>query len=167
MMDSRKGVTIYTDGSCIGNPGPGGYGAILEYQGYRREIFGGYRKTTNNRMELIAIIEALAILKEPCNVTLYSDSEYVVKAMSEGWPYSWKEKGWRRNGDKGAANSDLWSVLLNLCETHNVRFHWVRGHSGHPENERCDALASAAARSPNLQADTGYEQSLSTTMSVE
>ena len=166
-MDYRKEVIIYTDGSCLGNPGPGGYGAVLDYQGYRKEISGGYRATTNNRMELIAVIKALAALKEPCGVIIHSDSEYVVRAMNERWPHSWKEKGWKRNSNKDASNSDLWVALLELCETHDVQFYWVRGHSGHPENERCDALASAAARSPNLQADTGYEQALATTMSVE
>ena len=130
----------------------------MDYRGYRKEISSGYRATTNNRMEMIAVIEALKALKEPCEVIIYSDSEYVVKAMNERWPHSWRDKGWKRNGNKDASNTDLWAVLLELCETHAVRFYWVRGHSGHPENERCDALALAAARAPNLPADTGYER---------
>ena len=152
-----KSVVIYTDGSCLGNPGPGGYGAILDFHGRRKELSGGYRLTTNNRMELLAVIEGLAALKEPCDVTLYSDSQYVVNAMNAGWPQGWKAKGWRRKGNQRAVNPDLWERLLRLCETHQVTFKWVRGHSGHPENERCDALAVAAAKGENLAVDQGYE----------
>lgn len=156
-MVDRKKVTVYTDGSCLGNPGPGGYAAILDYRGHRREISGGYRQTTNNRMELLAVIEALATLKEPCDVTLHSDSKYVVQAMNERWPHSWRGKGWRRKGKEPVANPDLWSTLLDLCETHNVQFHWVKAHAGQPENERADELAVEAAHSGTLLADTVYE----------
>lgn len=157
MTRPRKAVSIYTDGACIGNPGPGGYGVILDYKGYRRELSGGYRRTTNNRMELLAVIEALGALKEPCNVQVCSDSQYVVEAMNSGWPQEWRRKGWRRSKTQSAANPDLWAKLLELCETHRVKFRWVKGHSGHPENERCDELATTAARSSRLLPDLGYE----------
>lgn len=153
-------MSIYTDGACIGNPGPGGYGVILDYKGRRRELSGGYRRTTNNRMELLAVIEALAALKEPCNVEVCSDSQYVVKAMNSGWPQKWRRNGWRRSKTQPAANPDLWAKLLDLCETHRVKFQWVRGHSGHPENERCDELATTAAHSSRLLPDVGYENVL-------
>ena len=159
-MANRKRVTVYTDGSCLGNPGPGGYAAILEYRGHRLEISAGYRQTTNNRMELLAVIQALAALKEPCDVVLHSDSEYVVRAMNERWPYSWRSKGWRRKGRKEVANLDLWSNLLDLCETHEVHFYWVKAHAGHLENERCDKLAFEAAHSQTLLADAAYEASV-------
>jgi len=157
----RKKITIFTDGSCLGNPGPGGYAAILDYKANRKELSGGFRRTTNNRMELLAAVEGLAALREDCDVTLYSDSEYVVRAMNQGWPYSWRKNGWRRYKNKVAVNSDLWQRLLDLCDSHTVQFQWIRGHSGHPENERCDRLAVAAAQLPNLPADVGYESSLS------
>lgn len=158
MASLRKKVTIFTDGSCIGNPGPGGYGAILDYKGNRKELRNGFRWTTNNRMELLAAVESLAALKEPCDVVLYSDSEYVVRAMNAGWPHLWKERGWRRRGSKIATNRDLWTKLLNLCDKHDVRFEWVKGHAGHPENERCDRLALAAAHLPDLLIDVEYER---------
>lgn len=158
MTQSRKKVTIFTDGSCIGNPGPGGYGAILDYKGHRKELWNGFRRTTNNRMELLAAVESLVALKEPCDVRLYSDSEYVVRAMNSRWPYAWKKKGWRRRDNKIASNRDLWDKLLNLCERHSVQFEWVKGHAGHPENERCDQLALAAAQSPDLSVDMEYER---------
>ena len=158
MTQSRKKVTIFTDGSCIGNPGPGGYGAILDYKGHRKELWNGFRRTTNNRMELLAAVESLAALKEPCDVRLYSDSEYVVRSMNSGWPYAWKKKGWRRRDNKVASNRDLWDKLLNLCDKHNVQFEWVKGHAGHPENERCDHLALAAAQLPDLSIDMEYER---------
>lgn len=158
-MAKRKKVTVYTDGSCLGNPGPGGYAAILDYRGHRREISGGYRETTNNRMELIAVIKALALLKEPCDVTLHSDSEYVVRAMNEHWPYSWRSKGWRRDRKNEVANVDLWAELLELCDTHRVRFQWVKAHAGNPDNERCDKLAVEAANSDSLVVDGAYESS--------
>ena len=158
MTQTRKQITIYTDGSCLGNPGPGGYAAILDYRGRRKELWNGFRRTTNNRMELLAAVESLAALKERCDVTLYSDSEYVVRAMNERWPYAWRQRGWRRGRNKAAINTDLWSRLLDLCDKHDVRFEWVRGHAGHPENERCDELAVAAARLPNLAVDAEYER---------
>ena len=138
-----KKVTIYTDGACTGNPGPGGYGAILIYEGRRKEIAGGEAATTNNRMELMGAIKALEMLKEPCEVDVYSDSRYVVDAIEKKWAVGWRVKGWRRK--KGPAlNPDLWEILLNLLESHKAKFHWIKGHSGHPENERCDELARKA-----------------------
>ena len=154
---TRKQVTLYTDGSCAGNPGPGGYAVILSYRGRQKELVGGFRQTTNNRMELLAIIQGLSALKEPCSVELHSDSEYVVRAMNEGWPYAWRKKGWRRTRKKGVANRDLWSKLLELCNRHEVRFEWVKGHSGHPMNERCDQLAVEMTRASELPPDLGYE----------
>jgi ribonuclease HI len=154
---SQKHVTIYTDGACTGNPGPGGYCAILEYGGHRREMSGGFRRTTNNRMELMGVITALEALKEACQVTIVSDSEYVVNGITKGWARGWRAKGWRRSG-KTVPNWDLWRRLLELCEYHNVKFEWVRGHAGHVENERCDALAVAAAGGTDLPVDLGYEQ---------
>lgn len=149
-------VTIYADGACQGNPGPGGYGVILVYGDRRKALSGGYKCTTNNRMELTAAITGLSALKRACNVRIITDSEYLVNAVNNGWAKRWRANGWRR-GKKGAAqNKDLWEKLLNLCEQHEVRFEWVRGHSGHPENERCDELAVAAARSTTLIEDRGY-----------
>ncbi len=156
-MPDLKHVTIYTDGACIGNPGPGGYGVVLLYKGHRRELSHGYRKTTNNRMEILAAIAGLEALKEPCRVTLHSDSQYLVKAMHRGWARKWRSNGWRRNKRQPALNPDLWERLLALCEHHEVEFEWVRGHSGQDENERCDQLALEAARQPSLEADEGYE----------
>jgi len=155
-MEKIKHVTIYTDGACIGNPGPGGYGAILLYQGHRKELSGGYRKTTNNRMEIMAAIVGLEALKNKCKVTLYSDSEYLVKAMSRGWAQRWRATGWKRNKREKALNPDLWERLLQLCEYHEVQFSWVKGHAGTPENTRCDELAMQAAQQPNLPGDEGY-----------
>jgi ribonuclease HI len=155
-MGRIKHVTIYTDGACLGNPGPGGYGVILLYQGHRRELSGGYRKTTNNRMEIMAAIVGLEALKEKCNVTLCSDSEYLIKAMSRGWVQRWRAKGWKRSKREKALNPDLWERLLQLCEHHEVEFNWVRGHAGTPENIRCDELAEQAAQQPDLPADEGY-----------
>ena len=139
-----KKVTIYTDGACRGNPGPGGFGVILEYGAARRELSGGEPQTTNNRMELRAAIEGLSALREPCEVTLYSDSRYLVDAVTLGWAESWRKTGWKRGKAK---NPDLWEQLLSLLSVHAVSFVWVKGHDGHPENERCDALATAAADS--------------------
>ena len=139
-----KMVTVYTDGACRGNPGPGGYGVILQYGEARRELSGGEPETTNNRMELMAAICGLSALKEPCEVTLYSDSRYLVDAVTLGWARSWQATGWKRGKAK---NPDLWERLLSLLDIHRVSFVWVRGHDGHPENERCDALATAAADS--------------------
>ena len=149
---------VYTDGACTGNPGPGGYGVILQYGEHRRELSGGYRRTTNNRMELTAVISALEALKEPCRVTVFSDSEYVVNGISKGWALGWRAKGWRRQGNKIVPNWELWRRLLELCDKHDVEFRWVQGHAGHVENERCDELAVAATMLPNLPVDVGYEQ---------
>lgn len=140
-----KKVEIFTDGACQGNPGPGGWGAILRYKGTEKEISGGARDTTNNRMELSAVIEALKLLKEPCDVMLYSDSQYICNALKLGWAKKWQANGWMRNKKEPALNPDLWQVLLELCDRHHVEAVWVRGHAGHPENERCDQLAVAAA----------------------
>ncbi|NIR49269.1 ribonuclease HI [candidate division KSB1 bacterium] len=146
-------LTIYTDGACHGNPGPGGYAAVLIHQGKRKEISGGFNNTTNNRMELMAAIKGLEALKERCQVTLYSDSEYLVNAMTLGWVESWQAKGWKRNKKEKAKNVDLWKQLLKLIEYHEVEFKWTRGHVGTLENERCDVLANQAANQPNLPDD--------------
>ena len=159
-MEKVKHVTIYTDGACLGNPGPGGYGVILLYQDHKKEISGGYRKTTNNRMEIMAAIVGLEALKKKCEVTLYSDSEYLVNAMSRGWAKRWRANVWKRNKREKALNPDLWERLLQLCEYHEVQFSWVRGHAGTPENIRCDELAIQAAHQPNLPGDEGYIQEL-------
>ena len=136
-----KSVEIFTDGACSGNPGPGGYGAVLRYKGTEKEISGGDSNTTNNRMELMAVIEALKLLKEPCEVQLYSDSQYVCNAFNKGWVEKWKAKNWMRTKSEPVKNPDLWKELYALCEIHKVTFNWVKGHAGHPENERCDRLA--------------------------
>ena len=140
-----KTVNVYTDGACRGNPGKGGWGAILEYNGKRREMSGGERETTNNRMELTAVIEALSALKEPCEVNLYSDSKYVIDGLSKGWAAGWKKNGWKKSDKSPALNPELWDKLLSLVETHEVIYHWIKGHDGHPENERCDTLATTEA----------------------
>lgn len=139
-----KKVELFTDGACSGNPGPGGWGAVLRFHGKEKELSGGDPQTTNNRMELTAVIEGLAALKEPCEVTLTSDSKYVLDALLKGWVYSWKKNGWKKADKKPALNVDLWERLLALLEVHRVDYRWVHGHQGHPENERCDALAVAA-----------------------
>ncbi|MDF1495983.1 ribonuclease HI [Caproiciproducens sp. CPB-2] len=139
-----KQVEIYTDGACSGNPGPGGWGAVLRYNGVEKEISGGAADTTNNRMELTGVIEALRLLKEPCEVILCSDSKYVCDAISKGWAKSWRKNGWRKGDKKPALNPDLWEALLVLLEKHRVTVQWIKGHAGHPENERCDRLAVAA-----------------------
>lgn len=136
-----KKVEIYTDGACSGNPGPGGWAAILIYNTAEKELSGGEEETTNNRMELTAVIEALGALKEPCNVTLTTDSKYVCDAINKGWVYSWKKNGWRKADKKPALNVDLWEKLLSELERHNVEFIWVKGHNGHFYNERCDKMA--------------------------
>ena len=136
-----KNVEIYTDGACSGNPGKGGWGAVLVYGDKEKEISGSNADTTNNRMELTAVIEALNALKEPCNITLTTDSKYVCDAINQKWVYSWKKNNWKKADKKPALNVDLWEKLLELLEIHNVTFVWVRGHNGHPYNERCDTLA--------------------------
>ncbi len=145
-----KKVMIYTDGACKGNPGPGGYGAILVYGAREKEFSGGESDTTNNRMELLAAITALEALKEPCDVTLTSDSKYLVDAVTKGWVYSWKKKGWKKSDGKTALNTDLWERLLPLLDTHTVEFVWIKGHDGHEYNERCDRLAVAEAEKYSL-----------------
>jgi len=141
-----KTVTIYTDGACSGNPGPGGWGAVLCWAGRERALSGGAAETTNNRMELTAVIEALRALREPCAVELYSDSQYVVNAVTKGWVYGWKKKGWVKSDKKPALNVDLWETLLPLLARHDVRWHWVKGHAENEYNNRCDALAVAESR---------------------
>ena len=138
-----KTVTLYTDGACSGNPGPGGWGAILEYGPHRVELSGGEKSTTNNRMELMGVISALQALKESCIVELYSDSKYVIDALSKGWAVSWRSKGWIKSDKKPALNSDLWKTLLELTEKHELHYHWVKGHAENVHNNRCDALAVA------------------------
>ena len=138
---TRKYVEIFTDGACSGNPGPGGWGAILRYGDKEKELSGGEKETTNNRMELTAVIKALSALKEPCVVKLTTDSKYVCDAILNGWVYSWQKNGWKKADKKPALNVDLWETLLPLLETHEVKFNWVKGHNGHKENERCDQLA--------------------------
>ena len=150
-------VEIYTDGGCEPNPSPGGYGVVLLHPRKRAEASGGFRRTTNNRMEIYAAIAGLELLKQPCKVTLYSDSQYLVKAMMEEWVTTWKKKDWWRTNTERAVNIDLWEKLLALCATHQVEFRWVRGHAGNLENERCDQLSCAALRQSNLPADEGYE----------
>ncbi len=137
----QKFVEIFTDGACSGNPGPGGWGAVLKYNGHEKELSGGERNTTNNRMELTAVISALSTLKEPCRVRLTTDSKYVADGVTKGWAKSWQQNGWRKGDKKPALNPDLWQKLLDLLDVHEVEIVWVKGHAGHPENERCDQLA--------------------------
>ena len=139
----RKEVELFTDGACSGNPGPGGWGAILRFGAKEKELSGGERETTNNRMELTAVIEGLLALKEPCNVTLTTDSRYVADGLTKGWAVNWKKNGWRKADKKPALNPDLWDELLRLTEIHRVTVNWIKGHAGHSENERCDSLAVA------------------------
>lgn len=141
-----KNVEIFTDGACSGNPGSGGWGAILRYKGNEKELSGGAADTTNNRMEITAALQALTALKEPCNVTLYSDSQYVCNALKLGWAKKWKANNWMRNKKEPALNPDLWEKLLEQYDRHNVTVVWVKGHAGHPENERCDRLAVEQAK---------------------
>lgn len=153
-------VTMYTDGAARGNPnGPGGYGTILQYvdskgQVHMREYSAGYEKTTNNRMEMMAVIAGLEALNRPCEVDVYSDSQYVVNAFNQHWIEGWKKRGWKRSGNKPVLNMDLWQRMLKAMEPHQVRFHWVKGHAGHPENERVDKLARTAALSFKKTDDT-------------
>ena len=136
-----KKIELFTDGACSGNPGPGGWGAILRYNGHEKELCGGEKETTNNRMELTAVIEGLSALKEPCEIELFTDSKYVCDAVVKRWVYSWKANGWKKADKKPALNVDLWEKLLELLDTNKVNFNWIKGHAGHPENERCDTLA--------------------------
>ena len=141
-----KTVTIYTDGACSGNPGPGGWGAILEWQGHEKDLSGGEAQTTNNRMELTAVLTALSLLKEPCIVELYSDSKYVVDAIDKGWLYGWQKKGWIKADKKPVLNVDLWQRLLPELKRHDVHLHWVKGHAENEKNNRCDQLAVAESK---------------------
>lgn len=141
-----KKVRLYTDGACSGNPGPGGWGAILRFGEHEKELSGGEAKTTNNRMELSAVIAGLSALKEPCEVEIISDSKYVIDAVTKGWAVKWQKNGWVKPDKKPALNPDLWEKLLSLLGKHKVSFTWVKGHAGHPENERCDALAVAESK---------------------
>ena len=141
-----KNVVIYTDGACSGNPGPGGWGAVLLYGEHQKEISGGEACTTNNRMELTGVIEALSLLREPCLVDLYTDSKYVSDALEKGWAAGWKRRGWIKSDKKPALNSDLWERLLELCARHTLRIHWVKGHGENAYNNRCDALAVAESK---------------------
>ncbi|MBR4073610.1 MAG: ribonuclease HI [Clostridia bacterium] len=142
-MDLQKYVEIFTDGACSGNPGPGGWGVVMRYGTAVKELSGGEKETTNNRMELTAAIKGLSALKEPCRVKLVTDSKYVADGIDKGWAKSWQKNGWRKADKKPALNSDLWEELLRLIDIHTVDIEWVKGHAGHPENERCDELAVA------------------------
>jgi len=150
-----KEIVIYTDGSCRGNPGPGGYGTLLRYKGQEREFSGGFAETTNNRMELMAVIRGIEALKEPCRVCVFSDSKYVIQAMDKGWIHSWREKGWSR-GKESLKNADLWKRLYHAVTGHEISWNWVKGHAGIRENERCDVLAVSAGRGANLPVDQGW-----------
>ena len=149
MAETKRFVEIFTDGACSGNPGPGGWGVVLRYGKAEKELSGGEENTTNNRMELTAAIKGLSALKEPCVVKLVTDSKYVADGINQGWAASWRQNGWRKADKKPAQNIELWEELLNLLDIHDVKIEWVKGHAGHPENERCDALATAFYK--NLQ----------------
>ena len=151
-----KQVQIFTDGSCLGNPGPGGWAAILRYNQSEKEMGGGVALTTNNRMELLAAIEALLALKQPCKVDLYTDSRYLVDAVEKKWLNSWQNNGWRNSAKKPVKNRDMWEMLLPLLNKHQIKWHWVRGHVGHPENERCDVIAKNQASQSGLPPDQGF-----------
>ncbi|HYM19380.1 MAG TPA: ribonuclease HI [Candidatus Kapabacteria bacterium] len=156
--EKRPTVTIYTDGACSGNPGPGGYGIILlNGDHHRKELSGGYKLTTNNRMELLAVIVALESLKIPCDVKLHSDSQYIINAINEGWLENWISRNWRKADKKPVLNQDLWKRLVPLLDTHNVSFAWTKGHAGDPLNERCDELAVAASHGDHLLVDSGVK----------
>ena len=144
-----KTVTLYTDGACSGNPGPGGWGAILIYGETEKELSGGEKSTTNNRMELTAVIEGLSALKEPCYVELYSDSKYVIDGLSKDWAASWQKNGWKKADKKPALNPDLWEKLLELAQIHQLRYHWVKGHADNPKNNRCDQMAVGESKKFN------------------
>ena len=156
-MSTRKIVNIWTDGSCIRNPGPGGYAASLVYGDTHRELSGGYRLTTNNRMELMAAIAALQALKQPCSVAIHSDATYLITGVMNGTMRRWRRAGWYRGDEVAAPNADLWDQLLKLCDVHEGTFTWIKSHRGEPGNERCDQLAKRAASGPDLPPDAGYE----------
>ena len=151
---SVEPVRIYTDGACKGNPGPGGWGAVLQIDGEEKELFGGEPQTTNNRMELTAVIRALELLKRPCQIEVYTDSQYVQKGISE-WLHDWKRRGWRTADKKPVKNVDLWQELDRLAGAHRIAWHWVKGHAGHPENERADALANRGVEDPSPRDASG------------
>ena len=151
-------VIIYTDGSCLKNPGPGGYGVVMMAGKHRKELSGGFRRTTNNRMEILAAVKALEALKRPCKVMLHTDSQYLVNTMMKGWAKGWRKNNWIKRDKSKAKNSDLWAVMLGLTDTHDVTFKWVKGHAGIEENERCDELARTAATDHPDQIDEVYEQ---------
>lgn len=155
---SLKHVEIFTDGACSGNPGKGGYGVILKYNGVSKEISEGFLLTTNNRMEILAAIKGLEALKEPCTVTLYSDSKYLVDSVNQGWLIKWQKNNWYRTKNEKAKNVDLFKRLLMLLDKHKVEFVWVKGHAGHIENERCDHLATSAILGENLSIDNISEE---------
>ncbi|MCV2884005.1 ribonuclease HI [Aestuariibacter sp. AA17] len=150
-----KDVQIFTDGSCLGNPGPGGYGAVLQYGKHTKELSKGFTLTTNNRMELMAPIAALSVLKERCSVDITTDSQYVKNGINQ-WIHNWRKNGWKTSDKKPVKNADLWKQLDALVSQHEVRWHWVKGHSGHPQNERCDDLAREAAQQDKLEEDSGF-----------
>lgn len=150
-MEQLKSVNLYTDGSCSNNPGPGGWGAILEFGGIQKELSGGETQTTNNRMELTAVISGLQALKQRCNVTIYTDSKYIVDAVNQGWAKKWRSNNWSRGKSGPALNPDLWENLLNLLDYHCVKFCWIKGHAGHPQNERCDTLAVEQTQKHKMQ----------------
>lgn len=154
----RKTVAIYTDGSCLGNPGPGGYGVVLRYQQHQKEMSGGYQQTTNNRMELLAAIVGLESLKQPCDVDLTTDSQYVRLGITQ-WLANWKKNNWKTSQKEPVKNQDLWRRLDAACQGHKVNWHWVKGHAGHPENERCDELARVAATHQATEIDEGFQSS--------
>lgn len=162
-----KEVKIYTDGASSGNPGPGGYGVVLLYNGHRKELSGGFRKTTNNRMELLAVIKGLKALKTKCKVIIYSDSKYIIDAVQNGWLDRWAAKGWMRNKKDKVLNPDLWKKLFELLKEHEVEFKWVEGHKGDTENERCDILAVKASQKDNLPPDINFESSLEKNTSLQ
>jgi ribonuclease HI len=149
-------VTIYSDGACLGNPGPGGYGTVLLAGEHRKELSAGYRRTTNNRMEMLGAIVGIESLKRPSAVTLWSDSQYLIHAMTKGWLEGWQKRGWRTASKEPVKNQDLWQRLLRAIEPHEIAWRWVRGHTGNPENERCDQLAVAAASGGDLLVDEGF-----------
>lgn len=153
-----KSIQIYTDGSCLGNPGPGGYGVVLKYRGHQKELAGGFAMTTNNRMELMAAIAALECLKEPCEIDLSTDSQYVRQGIMQ-WLQNWKRNNWRTSNKEPVKNKDLWQRLDAACQPHQIRWHWVKGHAGHVENERCDVLAREAASNNPTAVDSGFSAS--------
>jgi ribonuclease HI len=157
-MAKKTAVTIWSDGACLGNPGPGGYGTVLLSGKHRKELSAGYCRTTNNRMELLGAIVGLEALTRPCTITLWSDSQYVIHAMTKGWLDGWQKKGWRTASKEPVKNRDLWERLLRAIGEHDIDWQWVRGHTGVPENERCDQLAMAAASGGGLAEDTGYTE---------